>query len=290
MTAAMERKLDKLPALLQLMARAAIARGNGDAEPNFPDQLITLGQVDIDRRAVARYAQVCGFQHDNRTLPPSYLHTLAFRLQMQLMLDKAFPVAPMGCVHLSNRIVQYRAARLDDTLSMTCRVAGHQLTPRGVEFDFVCEAHSGDELLWQDFSSYLSRRKTGASGGKRERPAPRVYPEQLALHLQRQTARQYARASGDFNPIHLHDLSAKALGFKRMVIHGMWSKAACMAALIGRYPDFGEALSCHVEFKTPVFLPATTLLCFDPGEQKIDFELRDEAGRKPHLIGSLNRL
>ena len=290
MTVAMERKLDKLPALLPLLARAAFARGNGEAEPTFPDQVISLHRADIDQRAVARYAEVCGFTHDGQTLPPSYLHTLAFRLQMQLMLDNAFPVAPMGCVHLSNRIVQHRPARIDETLAMTCRVAGHQLTARGVEFDFVCEARSGDELLWQDFSGYLSRRKTGASGSKRERPAPRNYPEQLALHLQRQTARQYARASGDFNPIHLHDLSAKALGFKRMVIHGMWSKAACMAALLARYPDFGGALSCNVEFKTPVFLPATTQLCFDPAERQIDFELRDEAARKPHLIGSLNRL
>lgn len=289
MTAAMERKIDKLPLLLPLLARAAVARGTGGPDPVFPDRTLTLGQVNIDRRRVDRYAEVCGFSGNSDTLPASFLHTLAFRLQMQLMLDDAFPVAPMGCVHLSNRIVQYRPINTGEAMSMTCRVDGHELTNRGIEFDFVCEARAGSELLWQDFSRYLSRRKGGSSGVRRERPAPREYPEQLSLQLQRQTARQYARASGDYNPIHLHDLTAKALGFKRMVIHGMWSKAACMAALLSRYPEFDGALSCNVEFKTPVFLPATTQLCFDAGDTEIEFELRDQAGRKPHLIGSLKR-
>lgn len=35
------------------------------------------------------------------------------------------------------------------------------------------------------------------------------------------TGRAYASVSGDFNPIHLSVLSAKALGMRRSIAHGM---------------------------------------------------------------------
>ena len=43
--------------------------------------------------------------------------------------------------------------------------------------------------------------------------------------------------SGDHNPIHLYPLTAKALGFRRQIAHGMWSLARCVAAVENRLPD-----------------------------------------------------
>jgi hypothetical protein len=43
--------------------------------------------------------------------------------------------------------------------------------------------------------------------------------------------RRYARVSGDSNPIHLHPLTAKALGQPGAIAHAMWTKARCLAAL-----------------------------------------------------------
>ena len=57
--------------------------------------------------------------------------------------------------------------------------------------------------------------------------------------------------SGDHNPIHLHALSAKALGFPRAIAHGMWTKARCLASL--RLPD---AFAVDVRFKKPILLPS----------------------------------
>ena len=63
--------------------------------------------------------------------------------------------------------------------------------------------------------------------------------------------RRYASVSGDHNPIHLHALSAKALGFPRAIAHGMWTKARCLASL--RLPD---AFAVDVQFKQPILLPS----------------------------------
>ena len=68
------------------------------------------------------------------------------------------------------------------------------------------------------------------------------------------TARLYGRLSGDLNPIHLADFSARRFGFDRAVAHGMWSMARSLAAL---GPEL-TARPCRipVEFKLPLFLPS----------------------------------
>ena len=49
--------------------------------------------------------------------------------------------------------------------------------------------------------------------------------------------RRYGSVSGDLNPIHLSDPTAKLFGFPRAIAHGMWTKARCLAALHDRIPD-----------------------------------------------------
>ena len=102
--------------------------------------------------------------------------------------------------------------------------------------------------------------------------------------LPAQLGRDYAKASGDFNPIHLHALSAKAFGFPRAIAHGMWTLGRTLAAL---HPSKALATAvAHGDFKLPIFLPAdTTLWSAAPSPTKRDFEVRDLAGDKPHLRG-----
>jgi acyl dehydratase len=63
--------------------------------------------------------------------------------------------------------------------------------------------------------------------------------------------------SGDVNPIHLHALTARALGFPRAIAHGMWTAARTLAALGAS--TAGPSTS-HVWFAKPVLLPSTVEL------------------------------
>ena len=284
MSAAQEVQIKRLPAMAPLLLRAALPRRRRATD--FPDVRLSLPSLRCSPRQVRRYDRACGFSDAGDTLPASYLHTLAFRLQMQLMLRKDFPVAPMGSVHLSNTIIQHRPIRLDETLKLDCELAGHEESDRGIEFAFRCRAYANGECVWEDDSRYLSRR--ASKGGKKtpkKHAEPHRYSQQLPLPIGAVTARRYALASGDFNPIHLTNLSAKLLGFRKMVVHGMWSKAACIAKLNG-----GEnrgPLRCEVEFKTPVFLPADTVLHYETEGDTTVFELRDARSGRPHLLGRL---
>jgi hypothetical protein len=289
MTASNEFRLKSLPSTPPMLLKAAITRKKPSSTPIFPKQILVVGNIKSNIKQLRRYNEACGFTESSLFLSPSFLHVQVFRLHMKLMLNKDFPVSPMGCLHLSNTIVQHRQISSEEEVQLRCQVAEHHVTDKGYEFTFHCDAYCGDELVWEDTSRYLSRARTNiASAPKAARAEPRNYLNSRTIEIKRSDARQYARASGDFNPIHLHDLSAKVLGFKRMVIHGMWSKAACLATLSDDVKS--NAFRCHVDFKTPIFLPASVRLDYEQGESSLDFELRDKTGVKPHLIGFIQPL
>lgn len=289
MTASNELRLNALPSTPPMLLKAAITRKKPSNSPSFPNYVLEVANIRCNSKQLRRYNRACGFDENTSTLSMSFLHVQVFRLHMKMMLDKAFPLAPMGCVHLSNTIVQHRPIAATEVLRLRCNIAEHSVTDKGYEFTFHCEAYSGDELIWEDDSRYLSRAKTGIPGApKAARAEPRSYAQSRTITISRSDARSYARASGDFNPIHLHDISAKVLGFKRMVIHGMWSKAACLAALNKEIQ--ADAYRCQVEFKTPIFLPASVRLDYEAKGASLEFELRDKTGVKPHLIGQIKPL
>ena len=93
-------------------------------------------------------------------------------------------------------------------------------------------------------------------------------------------------ASGDFNLIHVHAITAKAFGFPKAIAHGLWSKARCLAEL-GELP---AAYRADVQFKLPVFLPAKVEFLAQKQQQQTVFSLSDAKSGKPHLAGTLTRL
>jgi acyl dehydratase len=96
--------------------------------------------------------------------------------------------------------------------------------------------------------------------------------------------RRYAKVSGDVNPIHLSGLTAKALGFKRAIAHGMWVKARVLGALAGRLP---EALEVDVAFRKPLFLPSTVALATAEVAGGWDVAVRSASSGTEHLLGTI---
>jgi acyl dehydratase len=242
----------------------------------LPDRELTREGVEIDRRHMIEYDHVCGFRLRDE-LPATYPHVLAFGLAMELMAASDFPFSPLGLVHIGNRIEQLRPLRADERLDLRVRAADLAPHDRGTQFELLAEAAVGGEVVWRDRSTYLHREGGGASS-KREGAEP---PAPSAIWtVPGDIGRRYARVSGDANPIHLHPLTAKALGQRGTIAHGMWTKARCLAALEGELPG---AYTADVRFKLPLRIPGRALFSYRDGE----FAVHDGGG-KPHLSGRIS--
>jgi acyl dehydratase len=200
------------------------------------------------------------------------------------MTDGAFPFAPMGLVHVANRIILHRPIRTGDVPDLAVRPENLRPHPKGRQFDIVSEASVGGEVVWRGVSTML--RRGGGGEDSSEPREGRPVPEGVTRwKLPGDLGRRYAAVSGDRNPIHLYGATAKAFGFPRQIAHGMWSKARCLAALESRLPD---AYEVDVEFKKPILLPATVAFgTADGSAAGTDFALTDAKKGTPHLVGSV---
>jgi MaoC like domain len=299
------RTLDSPPAILPLYARAAaplipgasllpFVPGRGE---DVPDLELELAGVVPDPEKVAAYARVCGFTLRD-LLPPTYPQVLAFPLHMAVMADSSFPFGAVGLVHVRNRIVQHRPISIGEELKLRVRPTPLEPHPRGRTFGLLTEAWSGRQKAWESTSTMLRRgggtsavRKDGgqttAKNGTDERTAQAAdHAAELTVsaewRLGGDLGRRYGSVSGDRNPIHMHSLTAKPLGFPGAIAHGMWTKARCLAALEGRLPD---AFAVDVRFRKPIRLPGRVEFLSDAGGEEIHFAVRDAKRQTPRLDG-----
>lgn len=158
------REVSKAPGMLGLYVRAALPLVPGASKVpllpvpkgrSLPDLELVLRDVTVDRGELDAYSAVCGFAGGD-LLPPTYPHILAFPLHMALMTDGSFPFAPVGLVHIENRITVRRPVVAGEPLSLRVFAAGLEPHPKGRKFSIVTEARVGDLLVWEEVRSMVS--------------------------------------------------------------------------------------------------------------------------------------
>jgi hypothetical protein len=294
----MSKTLDSSPSILPLYARAALPMipgasllpfvpGGGGEIPDGLDLVLAGGKADP--ADVAAYAKVCGFTLRDQ-LPPTYPHMLAFPLHMAVMSDGSFPFGAVGLVHVENSIVQKRPIGIDE--EMTIRVSPTKLQPhpKGKTFSLETEVFVDGEAVWQSTSTMLRRGKSNGDAGKQEKgfeSLPADAPANAEWKLDGGLGRRYGGVSGDRNPIHMHSLTAKPLGFPGAIAHGMWTKARTLAQLESKLP---ERFEVEVRFRKPILLPAKVEFASQDQGDEILFAVRDAKKGTPHLDGRVQPL
>jgi acyl dehydratase len=267
------------PSLTRLYAKALVpVRHRPDTLP----ERSTSATVSVDRSALARYQRVCGFDVSD-AVPSTYLHVLAFPLAVAVMSDREFPLPMVGMLHASNFMHQVRTISVGEPLGLT--VSAENLRPHrvGRQVDLVAQAKAGSAVVWSERSTYL-RRETSPEGEHGQTGGVPESDEDGAAARWRVPAdagRRYAAVSGDRNPIHLNPVAAKAFGFPRAIVHGMWLHARALASLGARLPGWYRV---EADFKAPVFLPSTVSVRTRPTPDGFQVEVRRPRDQRPHML------
>lgn len=281
------RHLRAVPPAAELYARALAGAVLPDAvwggSKALPDQQLELWDVRVDAAAVDRYAELTGFPPD-QAVPATYPSLLGFGLGLRLMTDRAFPLPALGMVHVADRITAVRSLRRGETVRVAVSARDLRSHPKGAEVDIVTDVEVHGETVWREVSTYLSRgvKLPGLAPG----PGPvGVIPEipstaqTTRITVPADAGRRFAAVSGDRNPIHLHDLTARAFGFRTAIAHGRWTMARCVAAA----PDSPDACTITTRFRAPVPLPSECDLATAPDVDGTDIWLSSATSGSLHV-------
>ena len=278
------------PTWLRAIAASAKAPKGALSLPRLDMELLPQ---PVDTARLATYRHLCGFA-EGPNLPPTWPQVACGALHLQMLTDPAFPLPAMGVVHLRNHIEQLQPIASDAPLHYACHLEPVRVTDKGDEIELVTDASCNGEVVWRSVITMLSRarkvqRGTPASKLSSAEPTGPVEPlRSLELRVPEDLGRRYARVAGDFNPIHQHALLARPFGFKRAIIHGMWSLARAVAACEADMPSGPVAID--VAFRRPVFLPSTVQLNIARNEGGLEFVIVSQDGATLHLRGTIRPL
>lgn len=243
----------ELPKLSSLYGRAAadavrskVTSGGGlrglSVEPVVAQHPgISQTQAEQYRQLVAGEA----FDGTHRTSLPSVLvHIAAFPVQMGLMSGKDFPLPLMGMVHLANEVEHHKPISPETPLQIRAAAENFRPHRKGTQVDISVEIYpqdvdvdSADEatLLWSGVSTYLGigAYVAGKPEGEQTRRGQGDFtpPRKTGQwSLGAGAGREYAAVSGDYNPIHVSGIAAKALGQRGLSSTGCTRPDACLKA------------------------------------------------------------
>lgn len=258
------------------------------ASASLPDTVYRLEDVRVDRAALQEYCQATGLQY-GADLPLTYLFVLQFPLAMEVMVAGDFPFGAVGSVHAENRIERLREIAVDEPLTIETHAENLREHRKGMLVDVVSKFFVGRELVATQTGTFLKQQRTSLSDEPRG-PAPKDTtppPPDRVLSVDLGRIRRYAAASGDRNPIHMANVSAKLFGFSKAIAHGMWSAAAAIANVEAQLPG---AVVYKVRFGKPILLPAKVNLYTRKTDDGFEVSILNRRKGYPHLTGTLTPL
>lgn len=279
---------DAEPAMGPIYRRILFRRRPGArAGAKLPEYSAQWKDMRIEPGRLAAYREACGFPAAG-PLPLLYPHVLTSAMHMDMVTQPDFPLSMLGAVHLRNHVLQLRPIDPEERLDAQCWIGESRIVKAGLEFDVNTVIGAGGERVWEEISTYLTRGRFGEAQALPDRAAIEP-PEDAREHAQwpvpQDMGRRYAKITGDYNPIHVSSILARLFGFKRAIIHGMWSLARSLAELAPE--PGGQACQVDAAFKGPVFIGNTVALKAAPDGAA--FELYDQGNPRPSIVGAIRR-
>jgi acyl dehydratase len=188
-------------------------------------------------------------------------------------------------VHLSQEIRADRLLLPDERITVEVDLLGARREAGGVRVAMRAVLVGADGVTFAELV-------TGALLGGAVTPEPfgelppfpahrnKTEPSVLTRQITVDSVRRYAEASGDDNPIHLDDTAARAVGFDRVIAHGMSVLAMVCEEIVDRHAggDAARVRDIGVRFSTPVAPDEPIDITLQPDGDTICFTCRTPRG------------
>ncbi|TNE84884.1 MAG: SDR family NAD(P)-dependent oxidoreductase [Deltaproteobacteria bacterium] len=221
--------------------------------------------------------------------PPMYHVRPFIGLMMKLATDPELDIDLLRLVHGEHDMTFHRLLRHGDVLQLRGTLEAVEEKSSGKVVSFGLYGFVDGEVALEGRTSYFIRGKKKSTDGPKkpkapppEMPAPDWSVDQPVAKDQ---ADRYAVASGDDNPIHVDEETARRAGLPGVILHGLCTMAFAQRDLIDRLAggDPARLKRLAVRWASPVF-PGETLTLHGWGSTgEVTFATVNAAG-KPVVV------
>ncbi|MFN2588899.1 MAG: MaoC/PaaZ C-terminal domain-containing protein [Actinomycetota bacterium] len=194
---------------------------------------------EVTAEHIERYARATNDENERYlggtgvVAPPVFPVVPAFNSFMTAAMDPELGADLLRLVHAAEEHVLHKPVRAGDVLAVTAVLESVEQKETGETFTVKGTETNQDGEVVAEVRGTMFIRGTG-SGSRRTAPAEAardIVFEETTKVDEDQTFR-YAEASGDHNPIHLDEGTAKMAGLPGIILHGMCTMAIAAKAAV----------------------------------------------------------
>ena len=183
---------------------------------------------------------------------PAFIFNAAFPIVLQTLVQSSIPSGLLGLIHLGSEFTIHKLHNwlLPTDLEVVLEEADDTL--KGIKYQITTRAYQFGRLTIENQNWMLEKNKFHKSKSVARRKTD--WTELTSFGLDISQARQYAKASLDYNPIHMSNQLARLFGLPKALIHGMYNVHMTVKAL----SEFEQLLKINklsIEFNKPCYLP-----------------------------------
>ena len=218
---------------------------------------------EVTAEAIEKYARATNDENERylgggeTVAPPIFPVVPAFDTFMEAGMDPDLGADLLRLVHGAEEHVLYRPITPGDVLTVKASLESVEQKETGETFTVkATETDQNGEVVAEVRGTMFIR---GSGSGSKQNsasnePAPEVIYEEATKVDEDQTQR-YAEASGDHNPIHLDENTARMAGLPRTINHGMCTMAIATKGAVNGLAggDPTRIKRVGVRFSKPVF-------------------------------------
>lgn len=189
---------------------------------------------------------------------PAFMFNATFPIVVQNLVQSPIASKLLGLIHLKSEYIVHDKHNwlLPSDIEVTIESADDTL--KGIIYTVVTKTFQYNKHTMTNTNSMLAKSPY-YKGKTNSNMQADTWTELSKYDVSINTARDYARASLDYNPIHLSSGLAKQFGLPNALIHGMFNvHQICQYILDNQQQEYLSNFS--VEFNKPCYLPSTVSL------------------------------
>lgn len=159
---------------------------------------------------------------------------------------------------------------------MNCSIPLFRKMEKGYEIEMISILKIDVKVVWRSTTTAFKQLKRSLSRFNFE---PIEITNQPTWNLASNHGRKYAWLSNNFDLIHFSKITAKIMGLKKPIMHGMFTAARGLSEL----KEFKYPLRVDFRFVAPVYLPSKVVY----QKTKNGFSVYNENGKRLHLEASI---
>ncbi|MHC4390611.1 MAG: MaoC/PaaZ C-terminal domain-containing protein [Planctomycetota bacterium] len=215
---------------------------------------------------------------DDLLMPPTFASVWGMTLLSQVLRKSNLKLPLIKVLHAGNQVRFARWPRTGDLLHVTAEIVSIDKKPsRTIAVARLTHTDARGELYFTVDTTVFFPGQPSSASPRGDKAANKIHPrvpygttELTRFAPTLASIRRYTAVGGDFNPVHVSDLAAKASGFPRAFIHGYAEKAIAAHAVIhealGGDPE--RLVAMDVSFRRPLFTGIEAGIYLGPAQER----------------------